>query len=74
MPRPAASGFSSIWSRTIRPIGTRGLRERPASYVWSDDVPNNWESIFGGRSAWTLDDERGRSYLHNVAPQQPDLN
>ncbi len=50
------------------------FRERPDFYVWSDEVPNNWESIFGGGSAWTLDEERGRYYLHNFAPQQPDLN
>jgi alpha-glucosidase len=50
------------------------FRERPDFYVWSDEVPNNWESIFGGGPAWTLDPERGRYYLHNFAPQQPDLN
>ncbi|MET0560553.1 MAG: alpha-amylase family glycosyl hydrolase [Gaiellaceae bacterium] len=50
------------------------FRERPDFYVWSDDVPNNWESIFGGGSAWTFEEERGRYYLHNFAPQQPDLN
>ncbi len=42
--------------------------------MWSDAIPNNWESIFGGGPAWTLDAERGRYYLHNFAPQQPDLN
>jgi alpha-glucosidase len=50
------------------------FRERPDFYVWSDGVPNNWESIFGGGSAWAFDEERGRYYLHNFAPQQPDLN
>src|SRR5262249_29822822 len=50
------------------------FRERPGFYVWSDDVPNNWESIFGGGTAWAFDDERRRYYLHNFAPQQPDLN
>jgi alpha-glucosidase len=48
--------------------------ERPDFYVWSDEVPNNWESIFGGGPAWTLDEERGRYYLHNFAPGQPDLD
>ena len=50
------------------------FRERPDFYVWADEVPNNWESIFGGGSAWTYDDERGQYYLHNFAAQQPDLN
>ena len=50
------------------------FRERPDFYVWSDEIPNNWESIFGGGPAWALDDERGRYYLHNFAPEQPDLN
>jgi alpha-glucosidase len=50
------------------------FRERPDFYVWSDEIPNNWESIFGGGPAWTLDEERGRYYLHNFAPEQPDLN
>jgi alpha-glucosidase len=50
------------------------FRERPDFYVWSDEIPNNWESIFGGGPAWSFDAERGRYYLHNFAPQQPDLN
>ncbi len=50
------------------------FRERTDFYVWSDQVPNNWESIFGGGPAWKLDEERGRYYLHNFAPEQPDLD
>ncbi len=50
------------------------FRERPDFYVWSDGIPNNWRAIFGGGSAWTLDPERGRYYLHNFAPEQPDLD
>ena len=50
------------------------FRERPDYYVWADEIPNNWESIFGGGPAWTFDAERGRYYLHNFASQQPDLN
>ena len=50
------------------------FRERADFYVWSDDIPNNWESIFGGGPAWTFDEERGRYYLHNFAPGQPDVN
>jgi alpha-glucosidase len=50
------------------------FRERPEYYVWADEVPNNWRSVFGGGSAWQLDRERGRYYLHNFAPEQPDLD
>jgi alpha-glucosidase len=50
------------------------FRERPDFYVWSDEIPNNWESIFGGGQAWTFDAERGSYYLHNFAAQQPDVN
>jgi alpha-glucosidase len=52
----------------------RWFRERPDFYVWADAVPNNWQAIFGGGSAWTLDEARGRYYLHNFAAQQPDLD
>ena len=50
------------------------FRERPDFYVWADAVPNNWLAIFGGGSAWALDEERGRYYLHNFAKEQPDLD
>ena len=50
------------------------FRERPDFYVWADAVPNNWRAAFGGGSAWTLDPGRGRYYLHNFAPEQPDLD
>ena len=32
------------------------FRERPDFYVWADEVPNNWQAIFGGGSAWELDE------------------
>jgi alpha-glucosidase len=41
-------------------------------YVWADR-PNNWLSAFGG-PAWTYREGVGRWYLHNFAPEQPDLN
>ena len=50
------------------------FRERPEFYVWSDEIPNNWRSIFGDGPAWSLDPERGRYYLHNFAAEQPDLD
>ena len=48
------------------------FREHPEYYVWTDE-PNNWLSVFGG-PAWTLDEERGRFYLHLFAAEQPDLD
>jgi alpha-glucosidase len=36
------------------------FRERPDFYVSADEIPNEWESIFGGGPAWTFDEERGR--------------
>jgi len=48
--------------------------ERPEYYVWSDHIPNDWRSIFTGGSAWTYDSDRKRYYLHQFAPQQPDLD
>jgi alpha-glucosidase len=50
------------------------FRERPELYVWADEVPNNWRALFGGGSAWTLNPESGRYYLHNFAREQPDLD
>jgi alpha-glucosidase len=48
--------------------------DRPEYYVWSKDVPNDWRSIFDGGSAWHYDAARKRYYLHQFAPQQPDLD
>jgi alpha-glucosidase len=42
-------------------------------YIWSDKVPNNWLSAFGGKG-WTYDPQRGQYYFHSFLPGQPDLN
>ena len=28
-------------------------------FLWQDQIPNNWESFFGGK-AWTFDEKRGQ--------------
>jgi alpha-glucosidase len=48
--------------------------DNPEYYVWSKDVPNDWRSVFTGGSAWSYDAGRKRYYLHQFAPQQPDLD
>jgi alpha-glucosidase len=50
------------------------FREHPEYYVWADDVPNAWRSIFTGGPAWKYDATRQAYYLHQFAPQQPDLD
>ena len=52
----------------------RWFTERPEYYVWSPDVPNDWRSLFTGRSAWAWDEQREAYYLHQFAPEQPDLD
>lgn len=46
-------------------------------YIWRDgrkeDVPNNWESIFGD-SAWEYDENTNQYFLHLFSRKQPDLN
>jgi alpha-glucosidase len=49
------------------------FREHPEYYVWADEPPNNWLSVFGG-PAWSRDEQTGRHYLHLFAPEQPDLD
>jgi alpha-glucosidase len=36
-------------------------------------LPNNWRAVFN-TPAWTYDSGRDMCYLHQFAPQQPDLN
>lgn len=54
---------------------SRANRHNPKAdwYIWQDAIPNNWQSVFGGR-AWTFDAKRGQYYLHLFAPEQPDVN
>jgi len=46
-------------------------------YIWRDakngKVPNNWQSIFGGK-AWELDERTGQYFYHMFVKEQPDLN
>ncbi|OQX65452.1 MAG: hypothetical protein B5M51_00720 [Anaerolinea sp. 4484_236] len=42
-------------------------------YLWADEIPNNWQSVFGGK-AWTFDKERGQYYYHMFLKEQPDVN
>lgn len=42
-------------------------------YIWRDEVPNNWQSIFGG-SAWAYNEATDDYYLHLFTQKQPDLN
>jgi len=48
--------------------------DRPEYYVWSEEIPNDWTSIFTGASAWRFDATRRQYYLHQFAPEQPDLD
>jgi alpha-glucosidase len=49
------------------------FREHPDRYVWADDIPNNWRSVFGG-PAWSRDELTSRFYLHSFHRLQPDLD
>jgi alpha-glucosidase len=56
-------------------LESRSGRGNPKSdwYLWQDRVPNNWQSVFGGR-AWTYDPQRGQYYYHMFLAEQPDVN
>lgn len=48
-------------------------------YIWrpakpDGKLPNNWQSLFEGGTAWKWDDVRQEYYLHLFAIKQPDLN
>ncbi len=50
------------------------FKDRPEYYVWSEEVPNDWRSIFTGETAWRFDPSRRQYHLHQFAPEQPDLD
>ncbi len=54
---------------------SRLSRDNPKSdwYIWQDSLPNDWQSVFGGR-AWEWSPERGQYYYHMFVRQQPDVN
>ena len=52
----------------------RWFTDEPERYVWSPTVPNDWTSVFTGESAWTYEPARDQYYLHQFAPEQPDLD
>lgn len=62
-------------------LESRYSRDNPKAdwYIWSPPpenrrgVPNNWQSIFGGR-AWAYAPERDQYYYHMFVPEQPDVN
>jgi alpha-glucosidase len=62
-------------------VESRSSRDNPRRdwYLWCDPAsdggpPNNWQSYFGGGSAWEWDEGTGQYYLHLFDPKQPDLN
>lgn len=51
----------------------RGRKGKEDWYIWEKEIPNNWESFFGG-SAWQWQEERQAYYYHSFAKEQADLN
>jgi alpha-glucosidase len=60
-------------------VESRSSKDNPYRdwYIWRDPknggVPNNWQSIFGGK-AWEYDEKTGQYYYHMFVKEQPDLN
>jgi glycosidase len=42
-------------------------------YIWSETIPNDWQSCFGG-SAWEWNEATKEYYLHSFYVSQADLN
>jgi alpha-glucosidase len=62
-------------------VESRSSRENPRRdwYLWRDPAPdggppNNWQSVFGGGSAWEWDAATEQYYYHAYLREQPDLN
>lgn len=62
---------------------SRSSKDNPKRgwYIWRDPAPgdpggppNNWQSVFGGGSAWEYDERTGQYYLHTFDVKQPDLD
>jgi alpha-glucosidase len=49
------------------------FRSHPERYIWADQIPNNWISVFGG-SAWQWDEQQGQYFYHRFYPEQPSLD
>jgi alpha-glucosidase len=49
------------------------FRSHPLRYIWSESIPNNWVSVFGG-SAWAYDETRRQYYYHRFYKEQPHLD
>jgi alpha-glucosidase len=60
-------------------VESRASKRNPKRdwYIWvegdPDRPPNNWLSVFGGRS-WEYDAATGSWYMHSFLKEQPDLN
>ncbi len=61
-------------------VESRAARVNPKRdwYIWQDPgrfggVPNNWQSVFGGK-AWKWDPRTRQYFFHMFLEQQPDLN
>ncbi|GAB4421818.1 MAG: alpha-glucosidase family protein [Anaerolineales bacterium] len=56
-------------------LESRASRDNPKAdwYLWEDKIPNNWQSVFGGR-AWQHVSERDQYYYHMFLSEQPDVN
>jgi alpha-glucosidase len=56
-------------------LESRSSRDNPKRnwYIWQDNIPNNWLSVFGG-NAWEWDELTQQYYYHAFLKEQPDLN